>query len=93
MELPRSPRSSAPIQTRNCFHSGSFEPELLADLGDGLGRGVLAGHDGGRIARRQVQQQEHEHRDDGHDRQHGEQASDDVGAHGFSGSWSLALRF
>ena len=57
------------------------EAELLAHLGNGLGGGVLAGDDGGRIARRQTQQDEYEHRDDHHDRDGGEQPAQDIGGH------------
>ena len=58
------------------------EAELGADLGDDLGRRVLAGHDGCGIAGGEAQQQEDENGDDRHDGNHREQASDDVGAHG-----------
>ena len=60
------------------------EPQLGADLRDILGGGEIAGDDRGRIAGRQMQQREDEHRDD-HDHRHGrQQAADQEDMHGGS---------
>ena len=59
----------------------TVEAELGADGRDRLGRGVLAGDDRRRIARREPQQKEHEQRHHRHDGQRGEQAADDVSGH------------
>ncbi len=45
------------------------------------GRGVVTGDDRGGIAGRQMQQQEHEHADQRHHEQRGEQPAGDIGAH------------
>ena len=69
---------------------GLVEAERLADLGDVLGRGVVAGDDGGRVAGRQVQEEEDEQRHDRHDRNHRNQASDDIGDHALAACPRLA---
>ena len=57
------------------------EPEAVADCRDLLGVCVVARDDRGRVAGREAQHQEHEHRDDQHHRQGGEQAAQDVAEH------------
>ena len=58
------------------------EAEPVADLGDLLGVGVVAGDDRGGVAGREPQHQEHQHRDDQHHRDGGGEAAQDIGEHG-----------
>ena len=76
IELPRSPRTSCPIQVKNWISSGWSSPSLARIFATSSACGEIAGDDRGRIARREVQQREDEHRDD-HDDRHGRQQAAD----------------
>ena len=68
--MPRSPCSTAADQRKNCTGSGSSSPSCWRMPAICSARRVVARDDRRRIAGREMQQQEHEHADDGHD-EHG----------------------
>src|SRR5262249_49691057 len=57
------------------------QSELLADVLDVLRTSIVAGDDGGGVAGREPQQAKHEDRHDGHHRNRGQDALDDVPSH------------
>ena len=67
------------------------EAEALADLLDVLRRGLVAGDHGGRIARRDVEQAEHEQGDDRHHGDRRQDAPDDVSEHRACLRWRQAF--
>ena len=73
IETPRSPCSSANAQCMNCTGNGSSRPSRARIAAMFAGRRIVAGDDGRRIARREMQQQEHDQPDDSHD--HASEAS------------------
>ena len=78
IEVPRSPCRMRQTQLAELDQEGPVEPEALADALDVGGRRLIAGDHRGRIARRDVEQAEHEQRDHRHDGDGREDASDDV---------------
>ena len=82
-DSPRSPCSVLADPDEELREDRLVEPEPLADVGDLLGVGVVAGDDGRRIAGRQAQHEEHEHRDDHHHRDGRGQPAQDVAEHRF----------
>ena len=73
---PKLPCRTLPIQMANCVPDRLVEPELVADVGDLVGGGVVAGDHRRRIARRQPQHEEDEHR---HHREHGDDGDETTG--------------
>src|SRR5882724_11468357 len=63
------------------LRDGLVKPQPPADLGHLFRGGVVAGNDGGRVARGEAQEEEDEHRHHGHHRDGGEQPAGDVGVH------------
>ena len=66
---------------KNWVKIGSSRPSRLRISVDLLGVCVVARDDRGRIAGGEPQHQEHEHRNDQHHREGGEQAAQDVAEH------------
>ena len=60
---------------------GAVEPEALADALDIGGRGLVAGDDGRRVARRDIEEREDEQRHESHDGDRRDDTSDDKSEH------------
>ena len=81
MERPRSPRATRPDVVDVADEHRLVEAQVVAQLGHRLRRGVLAQHEGDRVARDQLDG-EHDHEDDAEQHRHGqEQAADDERQH------------
>ena len=77
-DTPRSPCSSRHTHEKNCSKQRLVEAQQLAEPLDVGGAGRVAGDQRRRIAGRQVHQQEHDHGDDAEDRDHRQDAPQDV---------------
>ena len=72
IEVPRSPCSTCHSQSPNRTRNGRSRPSEARMRSTSAGRGLVAGDDRRRIARRDVEQAEHEQRHHQHDRDGGE---------------------
>ena len=81
MDRPRSPWSTWAIQRAYCSGSGSSSPRSVAQARHVLLARLRPQHDLGGIARRQVQDEEHHHRDPEQDRHQQEQTPEEVASH------------
>src|SRR5262249_41575025 len=60
------PTQELPEPDEELLRNGSVEAQSGANLGHLLGRGIVTGNDGGRIARGEAQQEEDKERHNGH---------------------------
>ena len=81
IDVPRSPCRICHTQSPNWTRNGRSSPRLWRMRSTSAGRRLVARDHRGRIARRDVEQAEHEQRDDRHHGNGREDTPDDVGEH------------